>query len=149
MAVTNAVQFEHFFREAGSLDVDKDDLRRYGEFLNHKVGDLLLRGKAAANANSRDIIQPSDLPITKGLQEDIERYREIEPQLRLEPVLDDMTERPYLDYAYSDETEAALADIAGGVSVALARSFRILEPGLKNPKTADWERSFRLFDLVL
>jgi hypothetical protein len=149
MAVTNAVQFEHFFREAGSLDVDKEDLRRYGEFVNHKVGDLLLRGKAAANADGRDIIQPSDLPITKGLQEDIERFREIDRDLKMEPILDDMADRPYLGYAYSDETQAALPEIAGGVSVALARSFRILEPGLKNPGTADWERSFRLFDLVL
>jgi hypothetical protein len=33
--------------------------------------------------------------------------------------------------------------------VALAHSFKIIEPGLKNPQTAHWERAFALFDLLL
>ena len=39
--------------------------------------------------------------------------------------------------------------IAGGLSVALARSFRILDTDLKNPQTEHWERAFRLFALLL
>jgi hypothetical protein len=37
----------------------------------------------------------------------------------------------------------------GGLGLALARSFRIIEPDLKNPMTELWERSFRIFDLLL
>jgi hypothetical protein len=33
--------------------------------------------------------------------------------------------------------------------LALARTFTILEPGVKNPSTDHWERSFHLFDLLL
>jgi hypothetical protein len=37
----------------------------------------------------------------------------------------------------------------GGLSIALARSFKIIDPDLKNPKSEHWERSLRLFDLLL
>jgi hypothetical protein len=39
--------------------------------------------------------------------------------------------------------------VVGGLSVALARTFRIVEPGLKNPQTRHWERAFQIFDLLL
>lgn len=34
-------------------------------------------------------------------------------------------------------------------SVALARTFKIVEPKRKNPQSEDWERAFQLFDLLL
>jgi hypothetical protein len=37
----------------------------------------------------------------------------------------------------------------GGLSVALARTFRILEPGVKNPGPESWQRSFDLFNLLV
>jgi hypothetical protein len=46
MSVTNIPRLERFFRLAVSLDIDKDDLGRYDEFLNCKVHDLLLRAQA-------------------------------------------------------------------------------------------------------
>ena len=49
----------------------------------------------------------------------------------------------------SAETEARLPAVAGGLSVALAQSFRILDSRLKNPQSAHWERVFRLFELLL
>jgi hypothetical protein len=60
-------RFERFFRRAAGLDVDKQDLKRYSDFVNHKVYDLLVRGEATAKANGRDLIEPIDLPITRGL----------------------------------------------------------------------------------
>ncbi|MGZ5175508.1 MAG: DUF1931 family protein [Burkholderiales bacterium] len=66
-------RFERFFRLAASLDVDKADLNRYDEFVNHEIYDLLLRAQATAKANARDII-PQDLPITKGLQERMHEF---------------------------------------------------------------------------
>jgi hypothetical protein len=33
--------------------------------------------------------------------------------------------------------------------IALAETFRILDEDLKNPMTEDWERAYRLFDLLL
>ncbi|MDB4891032.1 MAG: hypothetical protein JWL61_2887, partial [Gemmatimonadetes bacterium] len=42
----------------------KNDVRRFDEFVNDKIYDLLLRGVANAKANDRDVIEPQDLPIT-------------------------------------------------------------------------------------
>jgi hypothetical protein len=69
--VTGVTQSERFFRLTASLDVDKQDLKRYSNFINHTIDDLLVRGQAAAGANDRDIIEPHGLPIPPGLQEDI------------------------------------------------------------------------------
>src|SRR5258708_8037757 len=40
--VEGTQQIERFFRVAASLDVDKQDLRRYYNFVDQKVADLLL-----------------------------------------------------------------------------------------------------------
>jgi hypothetical protein len=142
-------KFERFFRRAASLDVDKSDLKRYSDFINRKIYDLLLRAQAAARANARSIIEPFDLPITKGLQESIEDFRKVDEEIELQPILDTLTARPRLDLAYSAETEAQLPRVAGGLSVALARAFRIIDPDLKNPQGRHWEQTERIFDLLL
>jgi hypothetical protein len=147
--VMSVSKFERFFRAAAGLDVDKNDLERYNDFVNRKIYDLLLRGKAAATENGRDIIQPSDLPITKGLQERIHEFRELDEEIELGSILEYIARLPPLDVTYSDETEARLPGVVGGLSVALARTFTIVEPGLKNPQTRHWERAFQIFDLLL
>jgi hypothetical protein len=149
MQVMNIPTFERFFRVVASLDVDKDDVKRHGDFVNHKIADLLVRGEANAKANSRDVIEPWDLPITKGLQERIDEFERLDDDVELEPVLEKLTASPQLDLSLSDETEARLPAVAGGMSVALARAFRLLDPDVKNPQTKHWERAFRLFDLLL
>ncbi|MEA2730109.1 MAG: hypothetical protein QOF70_4584, partial [Acetobacteraceae bacterium] len=58
-------------------------LKRYSDFVNHKIYDLLLRGEAAAKANGRDIIDPKDLPITKGLQECIHAFTKLDGEIEL------------------------------------------------------------------
>ena len=147
--VMSVAKFERFFRIAAGLDVDKQDLKRYSDFINHKIYDLLVQAEAAARANGRVIIEPFDLPITKGLQEDIRAFKEIDEQIELAPILDHLTARPPLDLVNSEETEAQLPVIVGGLSVALARAFKIIDPDLKNPQTKHWQRSFQLFDLLL
>jgi hypothetical protein len=149
MTVMAVAKFERFFRRAAGLDVDKSDLKRYSDFINQKIYDLLLRGEATARANGRDIIEPSDLPITKGLQESIHRFRPLAEELELRPILDYLTARPPLDRAPSEEADAQFPDIAGGLSVALAESFTIFRPPVKNPASEDWERAFRIFNLLL
>jgi hypothetical protein len=142
-------RFERLFRLAADLDVDKEDLRRHDEFVNRKIYDLLLRAQANAKANERDVMQPFDLPITKGLQERIHEFRRLDRDVELLPILDQLTAEPPLDMAYSDELEAILPEVAGGLSVALARSFKVIDPKLKNPQTPDWERAFALFELIV
>jgi hypothetical protein len=106
-------KLERFFRLASELDVDKSDLQRYADFVNQKLYDLLLRGEATATANGRDVIQPQDLPITKGLQECLHTWKRLEAEIDLKPTLDSLTARPPLDLACSAETDAELPRIFG------------------------------------
>ena len=149
MEVMAIAKFERFFRLVASLDVDKSDLKRYSTFVNDKIYDLLLRAQAAAKANGCDVIEPHDLPITKGLQERIHEFRRIDEQIELQPILDQLAARPPLDLAYSEETEARFPEIAGGISVALAHTFKVINPDLKNPQTEHWQGVLRIFDLLL
>lgn len=142
-------RFERFFRAAAGLDVDKEDLRRYGDFVNRKVNDLLVRAEAVAKANGRDLIEPQDLPITKGLQECMQRFERYDAEAEIEPTLEEITHIPQLDFEVSEATEQRIALVSGGISVALAAAFKNLDPTLKNPATEDWERAQRIFDLLL
>ena len=106
--VMTVSKFERFFRAAAGLDVDKKDLKRYSDFVNQKTYDLLLRGRAAATDNGRDIIQPSDLPVTKGLQESMHEFRKLDEAIELTSILEYIAELPPLNVTYSTDTEAEL-----------------------------------------
>jgi hypothetical protein len=149
MPVLAIERFERFFRAAASLDVDKSDLKRYGDFVDEKVYDLLLIAQAKAKANGRDVVAPHDIPVTKGLQERIHEFRKLDEEIELRPILDELTARPPLDLALGEDTESRLPGIVGGLSVALAQTFKIMDPELKNPQTAHWERAQRIFNLLL
>ncbi len=142
-------RLEKLFRRAGDLDLDKSDVGRLENFVRHKVEDLIVRGEANAKANDRDVIQPWDLPITKGLQETIHRFRLLNADLRLTDYLAGLIGLPPSDLAISYDTEARFSEIAGGLCLALAETFKIIDQDLKNPTTEDWDRAYRLFDLLL
>ena len=62
MPVFGVAKFERFFRAAAELDVDRNDLKRYSDFVERKLHDMLLIGQTTAGANARDIVEPWDLP---------------------------------------------------------------------------------------
>lgn len=149
MPVMGFAKFERFFRAAGSVDVDRDDVKRYLDFVNDAIYDLLLMGQATAKANARDLIEPWDLPITKGLQESIHGFERIDEEIELRPILDSLAARPPLDAALTDDTQARLPLVFGGISVALARIFNIVNAELKAVHSQEWERAFSLFRLLI
>jgi hypothetical protein len=149
MPVMAIPRFERFFRLAAELDIDKNDLKRYNDFVTEKLTDLLIIGQVAAKANLRDIIEFWDLPVTTGLQERVHEFEKLDAEIELEPILERLVASPQLDLALSEETEARLPALVGGMSVALARAFRIIDPKVRNPQTEQWERAVRLFDLLL
>ena len=148
MPVMGVARFEHFFRLAAGVDVDKSDLKRYQDFVYEKLYDLLLIGQAHANSNGRDVLEPPDLPITKGLQERIHEFRDLDEEIELAPILEYLAARP-LVVDLSAETQARLVPIVGGLSVALARTFKIMEPSMKTPTAEHWETATRIFDLLM
>jgi hypothetical protein len=149
MTVMAVPRFKRFFRDTASLNVDKEDLRRYSDFVSTNLYDLLLIAQGTAKANGRDIVEPRDLPITKGLQERVHEFRRLDEDLELAPILEQLATWPPLDVTLSEETGARLAEVVGGLSVGLARTFKLLDPDAANPSSEDWERAFRLFDLLL
>jgi hypothetical protein len=134
--VTGTHQIERFFRAAAELDVDKEDIKRYYDFVDQKIADLLLVAQHTAKA-------------TKGLQESIHAFEAMDLDIGLERILEKAVPEPQIDLPYSDETEARLPSIAGGLSLAFARTFKIMYPALKHPATEEWERAFRIFELLL
>jgi len=92
-------RLEKLFREAGGLDLDKTDFRRLEDFVRQKVVDLVVRGEANAKANNRDVVEPWDLPITKGLQETIHRFRQMNAELQLTNYMVGLIRLPPTDLA--------------------------------------------------
>ena len=78
MTIMSLAKFERFFRSAASVEVDMANLKRYSDFVHRKTYDLLLMAQAKAKANARDVIEPFDLPITKGLQENLDALRRLD-----------------------------------------------------------------------
>ena len=142
-------QIEHFFRAAAGLDIDKDDIKRYYEFVDQKISDLLLMAQHTAKANGRITVEPRDIPITKGLQESIQAFEALDLDIGLRRILEKTVPEPQIDLPYSEETEARLPAIAGGLSLAFARTFKVIDPQIKHLDTENWDRVFQIFDLLL
>src|SRR6202011_4743542 len=101
-------QIERFFRAAAEIDVDKDDIKRFYEFVDQKVADLLLMAQHTAKSNERVAVETRDLPITKGLQESIHAFEKLDLDIGLGRILDRIVPEPQYDLPYSDELEARL-----------------------------------------
>jgi hypothetical protein len=149
MAVLGFTQFERLFREAGGVDVDRDDVKRYLDFVNDAIYDLLTTARATARANARDIIEPQDLPVTRGLQEAVRDYQKISQDVELDPILAEIAARPPLDISLSDETASGLPALFGGISVQLARLFRLTNGQHRTVHTREWDRAFAAFRLLV
>jgi hypothetical protein len=131
------------------LEIDKEDIRRYYDFVDKKVVDLLLVALHTARANGRVVVEKRDLPITKGLQESIQAFEALDIDIGLERILDSAVPEPQSDLPFSLGVEAYLPVIAGDISLAVARTFKIIDPKTRQPATPEWERAFQIFDLLL
>jgi hypothetical protein len=148
MALMSIPRFERFFRLAASLDVDKADLNRYDEFVNHEIYDLLLRAQATAKANARDTIFPQDLPSPKDCRSACTNCESSTSRSSSSRYL---TSSQHVRCSISHTTKKPKLRLRKSLvgCIALARSFKIIDPDLKNPMTEHWNRAFALFDLVL
>jgi hypothetical protein len=142
-------KFERLFRVAGRVDVDRDDVQRYLDFVNDALYDMLVMAQATAKANVRDVIDPWDLPVTKGLQESTHAFERMDEEIGIEPILGELAARPPLDVTLDEDTQARLPLIFGGITVALARTFRLIDAELKAVHSEEWERTFNLFRLLI
>ncbi len=142
-------EVKRFFREAGDVDVDKSDIDRFRVFVDEKIDDLAIAGRDSARWDGRDVIAPQDLPITKGLQERMREFGKLESAGDMRDWIGQTLRRPPDDVTFGEETEDVLTEVFGGLGIALARSFRIVDPEVGSPNTAQWERSFDFCRLLL
>jgi hypothetical protein len=140
--------YERFFRSAAGIKVDKNDLRRLHEFVDEQVDGLSIAARDAAKWNGRDVIEPQDLPITRGVQERMREFGKLDEAEEVREQLRQVIRRPPADVTFSEDTEQLLVELFGGLSLALARSFRIIDPTSENPSTQHWDKAFALFRLL-
>lgn len=140
--------FQRFFRSVASIKIDKNDVKRFRAFVDEEIDDIAISGRNSARWNGRDVVVPQDLPITKGVQERMREFDELEEAKEIRELLRQVVRRPPLDVTFADETEELLPELFGGLSIALARSFRLVDPTVTNPSSEHWNRVFTVFQLV-
>jgi hypothetical protein len=86
--------FVRLFRSAASIDIDKNDVRRFRDFVDEQIDDLAIAGRNSAKWNGRDVISPQDLPITKGVQERMREFDKLEEAERIRELLRQQVRRP-------------------------------------------------------
>jgi hypothetical protein len=137
--------FVRFFRSAAQLKTDRNDVKRFYDFVDGLIDDIAVAGRNAARWNGRDVIAPQDLPITKGLQERMREFDKFEEADEIRAKLAQTLRRPPADVTFSDETEQLLLEVFGGLSLAFARAFRSVDPDVVNPTTQHWDRGTDIF----
>jgi hypothetical protein len=83
------------------------------------------------------------------LQESAHAFRRVEEEIELGPILESLVARPPLDYALSEATQTRLPELFGGVSVALARTFKLVDADMKAVHSQEWDRAFSIFRLLI
>ena len=139
---------QRFFQSVASIDVDKQDIKRYWTFVDSMIDDIAVAGRNTAKWNGRDVIEPPDLPITKAIQERMREFDKLDEADEIRVLLGAAVRRPPGDVTFADDTLCLLPELFGGLSVALARSFTVTDPHLVNPSTEHWDRAFDLFRLT-
>ena len=82
-------------------------------------------------------------------QESVHAFERLEEEIELRPILEELAARPPLDATLADDTQARLPLLFGGTSVALARTFKLIDPQRNAVHTMEWERTFELFRLLI
>ena len=140
--------FERFFRSVASIKIHKNDVRRFREFVDEQIDDIAIAGRNSAKWNGRDVVVVQDLPITKGVQERMREFDKLEEAEEIRELLRQVVRQPPGDVTFAEDTERLLPELFGGLSIALARSFRVVDPKVSNPSPEHWDRVFTLFRLV-
>lgn len=140
--------FERFFRSVASIKIDKNDVRRFREFVDEQIDYIAIAGRNSAKSNGRDVIVAQDLPITTGIQERMREFDAFDEAEEIRELLRQMVRQPPADVTFAQDTVELLPELFGGLGIALARSFRVLDATVSNPSTEHWNRVFTLWRLV-
>ncbi len=142
-------QLQNLFKLAAGLHIDKSDAKRTSDFINVKLRDLLILGQTNASANGRDIIELHDIPLTNGFRKAMQEFSEMDERLSVSEILEQQAKLPPLKMALSAELEEKLPELAGAITVSLAKVFKVVNPEVKNPGGEEWEQVEQIYEILL
>ena len=114
------------FRFGGEHQDRQNDVRHFRDFVDEQIDEIAIAGRNSAKGNRRDVIVAQDLPITKGVQERMREFDELDEAEEIRELLltSQVVRHPPGDVTFAEDTDQLLPELFGGLSVALARSFR-------------------------
>jgi hypothetical protein len=140
---------KEFLRRSASVDIDKSDMKRLSDLIGGKLYDLLVIGVRNASYNDRDVIMEPDLPLTKAFLERMQDFRRYDEQIGLKEIFEQLAGYPPLERALSADVEAMLPAVAGTLAMLAGETMKVIDPDVKNPDNAMWDRVFTLMDVLL
>ncbi len=149
MAIVGFSQLESLFRKAAGLDIDKNKAKEITDIVEKKLYDLLLIGERNASYNGRDVIWESDIPLTKGFLESIHKFKSLEQEIDVEPILEFLASKPPLKYPLEAELEKKLPEIVGTLLYILARIIKETDEGCRQPSSEDIRKARKILDLTM
>jgi len=149
MAVVGFSKLEALMRKAASLDIEKNKAKEITDIVEKKLYDLLLIGERNASYNNRDVIWESDIPLTKGFLESMQKFRKLEEEVELQDVLNFLATMPPIKYPLEAELEKKLPEIVGTLIYILANLIKSISPDTRKPSVEDIEKAGRVLDLTM
>jgi hypothetical protein len=149
MAVAGAHNIELLFKKAAGLKADKSKVKQISDVIDEKLYDLLLVGEMNAKYNDRDVIWYSDIPLTKAFRESMNKFRELEEELELKPILDHLASLPPLKYGLEIELENRLPEIAGTIIYILASIIKEFSPKDRTISAEEFEKGVEILNLMI
>jgi Domain of unknown function (DUF1931) len=140
---------KEFLRRSASVDIDKSDMKRLSDLIGGKLYDLLVIGVRNASYNDRDVIMEPDLPLTKAFLERMQDFRRYDEQIGVKEIFEQLAGYPPLERALSADVEAMLPAIAGTLAMLAGETMKVIDPDVKNPDNAMWDKVFTLMDILL
>src|ERR1700733_8423203 len=107
--------FERFFRSVASIKIDKNDVRRFREFVDEQIDDIAIAGRNSAKWNGRDVVVAQYLPITKGSQERMREFDKREEAREIRELVRQAVRQPPGDVTFAEDPERLLPERFGGL----------------------------------
>ncbi len=149
MAVTGAHKIEALYKKAAGLRIDKNKVKKISDVVDQKLYDLLVVAEGNARYNGRDIIWMCDVPLTKAMKESMQKFKELEEALELQPILDHLAKLPPLKYGLEEELEKKLPDLVGTLIFVMANITKEFSPKDRTISAEEMEKAERILNLMI
>ncbi len=149
MSVTGAHKIEALYKKAAGLRIDKSKVKLISDVVDQKLYDLLVIAEANARYNGRDVIWMCDVPLTKAMKESMQKFKELEEELELQPILDHLATLPPLKYGLEEELEKKLPDLAGTLIYVMANISKEFSPKDKIISAKEMEKVETILNLMI